>query len=226
MRTRHAIAGCGLSVAILSAAAVPASAQTTGSKVPVSFDVVGGINVSTLSLPIPLPDFEDLGLEFSVGTRVGLIAGVLMGVPAGDGITFETGGLISFKGASAAVTIPELGAATGDISIIYLDVPAIGRFRVARTARMTVAALAGVTMGFKLSAEQSASFMGETITMPIDEGMSSVDLGFTVGGRMEIGRAIVDGRYTFGLLNVANESGPAGETIKNRVLSLMAGWRF
>ena len=109
---------------------------------------------------------------------------------------------------------------------MYLDVPGLGRFRVAQGSRASFHALAGVTMGIKLHAEQSVSFMGESITEEIDEGMSSFDLGLTFGGRVEIGRGLIDVRYTFGMLNLATESGPDGETIKNRSLSFMAGWRF
>ncbi|HET9267798.1 MAG TPA: porin family protein [Vicinamibacterales bacterium] len=150
---------------------------------------------------------------------------MLVGIPVADGVAVETGALISFKGASTEITVPDFGTATGNINFTYLDVPALGRFRVVRGSRATVHALAGVTLGLKLSAEQSASFMGETITEDIDD-VSGFDLGLTFGGRVEIGRALVDVRYTFGMLNLAEEEGPNGETIKNRVLSFMAGWRF
>jgi hypothetical protein len=226
MRTRQILSGGLLASLILAGAAAPASAQTTGSALPVTFEVVGGINISTLSLPLLPPELEELGFDFEVGNRVGFVAGVLVGLPLRDGITFETGGLISSKGAGLDLTIADLGTATGAIEILYLDVPAIGRFRVVTSSAATVHALAGVTMGIKLSAEQSVSFMGESISESIDEGMSGFDLGLTFGGRVEIGRIIIDGRYTFGMLNVADEEGPEGEAIKNRTLSLMGGWRF
>lgn len=212
-------------LSLLAIGAAPASAQTTGSRLPVTFDVVGGINIATVTFPIVPPELTELGFDFSVGNRVGFVGGVLIGIPVADGVAIETGALVSFKGASLEITIPEIGTATGSLNLTYLDVPGLGRFRVARGSQATVHALAGVTMGLKLSAEQSASFMGQTMSDDL-EGVSGFDLGLTFGGRVEIGRGLVDVRYTFGMLNLAEESGPDGETIKNRVLSFMAGWRF
>jgi hypothetical protein len=224
MRTRQAVMG-GVLAASLFMVAAPALAQPAPSKLPVTFDVVGGINVATVSFPLVPPEFDALGFDFSVGNRVGFVGGVLIGIPVADGVAVETGALLSFKGASLKITIPEIGTATGNLNLTYLDVPGLGRFRVVTSSRTTLHALAGVTMGLKLNAEQSASFMGETITEDL-EGVSGFDLGLTFGGRVEIGRGLVDVRYTFGMLNLAEESGLDGETIKNRTWSFMAGWRF
>ena len=224
MRARQPVLGWVLGSLVLAMGAAPASAQTSPSGLPVTFDVVGGINVATVTLPLIPPEFDELGLDFSVGNRVGFVGGVLIGIPVTDGVAVETGALISFKGASLDITIAGLGTATGSIDLTYLDVPALGRFRVARGSRAAVHALAGVTMGLKLSAEQSASFMGQTMSDDL-EGVSGFDLGLTFGGRVEIGRGLVDVRYTLGMLNIA-EDAPDSESIKNRVLSFMAGWRF
>jgi hypothetical protein len=211
----------------MAIAAAPMSAQTAGSTPrPVGVEVVGGLTVATLSLPLIPPELGDLGFEFSVGNRLGFVGGVLIGAPVGDGIDFETGALISLKGATTKATIPEFGTASGDIRLTYVDVPLAGRFRVAQMSRGPISVVAGATMSFKLDAEQSATFMGQTISQTIDEGVSAFDVGLTLGGRVEIGHVIVDGRYTFGMLNVASESGPEGESLKHRVLSIMAGWRF
>jgi hypothetical protein len=226
MRTRRILSGGLLATFILAGAAVPASAQT---KLPVTFDVVGGINIATLNLPLPEFQFEEFDVDVSIGNRIGFVGGVLIGVPASEVITFETGGLISYKGASmdVTVTIPELGtvSADADISILYLDVPALGRFRVVRSSSTTVRALAGVTLGIKMSAEGTVSAMGTSESQPLD-GVSSFDLGLTFGGRVDIGKFLVDGRYTFGMLNLADDDAPSGEAVKNRTLSIMGGWRF
>ena len=223
MVRRRTVAGVLFGVLTLAIAAAPASAQT---RLPVTFDVVGGINISTLSVPDLPPEFAEFGFDFSVGNRVGFVGGVLVGIPVRDGIAVETGGLISFRGASLDITIPDVGTATGSMQFTYLDVPGVIRFRVASGSNATFHALGGVTMGLKLSAEQTASFMGETISDDI-EGVSPVDVALTFGGRIEVGRQfLIDVRYLLGLLNMAEESGPSGETIKSRSLSFMAGWRF
>jgi hypothetical protein len=223
MRARQLMAGVMFGLVTMGVAA-PASAQATGS-LPVTFDVVGGINISTLSVPLLPPTFDDLGVDFSVGNRVGFVAGVLVGIPMADGIAIETGGLISFRGSSLDITFEEVGTASGSFKLTYLDVPGLGRFRVARGSSATVHALAGVTLGLKLAASQEVSFMGQTVSDDLD-GVSAIDLGLTFGGRIEIGRALIDVRYTLGMLNLADESGEGGETIKNRSLGIMGGWRF
>lgn len=226
MRTRQMLAGVVFGLSSFAVGVTPASAQAAGSKLPVTFDVVGGINISTLSIPDLPPEFNDFGFDFSVGNRVGFVGGVLVGIPVTDGVAVETGGLLSFRGASLDITIPEIGSATGSFKFTYLDVPGLIRFRVARGSSATVSALGGVTMGLKLSAKETATFMGETVSDDIDD-VSAIDLALTFGGRIETGRHfLVDVRYLLGLLNLADTTGPAGETIKSRSLSLMAGWRF
>ena len=226
MRTRQTLASVVFGLSSFAIGVAPASAQTSGSKLPVTFDVVGGITISTLSIPDLPPEFADFGFDFSVGNRVGFVGGVLVGVPVTDAVAVETGALISFRGASLDITIPEIGTATGSFKFTYLDVPGLIRFRVARGSSATVSALGGVTMGLKLSATETASFMGQTVTDDLDD-VSAVDLALTFGGRIEAGRHfLVDVRYLLGLLNLADSAGPAGEAIKSRSLSLMAGWRF
>ena len=151
---------------------------------------------------------------------------MLVGVPVRDGLAFETGALISVKGASIKLSVPGFGSASGHLRMTYLDVPALGRFRVASTSRGPVSLLAGATASVRIQATEKFSFMGESMSESFTDGVAVFDLGLTVGGRIEHGRALVDVRYTHGLLNADTETGPGGETIKHRVVSFMAGWRF
>jgi len=224
MRTRLLLGRWTVGALAIVGSSMPASAQTKTRSV--AIDLVGGINVASMTFPVIPLDFADFDVDVSTGKRIGLVAGVLVGVPARDGIAFETGALVSFKGSTVDVTVAGFGTLGSHVSVAYLDVPAVGRFRVAKMSRGGASLLGGVTVGLKLSARQEASFMGETMSMTITDEVSTIDLGATIGGRVEIGRGLVDGRYTWGLLNVATESGPTGETIKNRVFSVMGGWRF
>jgi hypothetical protein len=227
MRTGHVIAQWLLGSFLVGIAALPAAAQATAPATrPVTIDIAGGVNLATMPVP-PVPsEFDDLGFDISTGFRAGFVGGVLVGVPTGDRLTFETGALLSVKGSSLEATLPGFGTMTGHFRMTYLDIPALAKFQAATTAQGPVSILAGVTAGFKLGARETLTFMGETISESISDGVSTVDLGLTIGARIQMGHALVDARYTHGLLNVASESGPTGETIKHRVFSFMGGWRF
>jgi hypothetical protein len=228
MRTQQVVERALATLFVFALSAVPAAAQTGGNAPrPVSVDVVGGVNLATLSLPIGTI-FEDapFDIDASIGRRTGLVGGVLVGVPMGRSAAFETGALLSVRGASMKVTVEGFGTATGAFRMIYLDVPALARLRVVTTPHGPLSLLAGPTIGFRLHARSSASFMGETMTQTFTDGVTAVDVGLTVGGRLEFGRGLADVRYTHGLRNAATETGPDGEAIKHRGVSFMAGWRF
>jgi aspartyl-tRNA(Asn)/glutamyl-tRNA(Gln) amidotransferase subunit A len=67
---------------------------------------------------------------------------------------------------------------------------------------------------------------GQTESRSIEEltgeTLKSFDLGLVVGAGVEFGRALVEGRYTHGLL----ETGDGDDSPKNRVFSVLVGFRF
>jgi hypothetical protein len=139
-------------------------------------------------------------------------------------MAFDTGALVSARGATMTATAPGFGTADGDFRMIYLDIPALVRARVARFGDSRVHLLAGATVGAKLHARVRASFRGQTMTQAFTSDLPAVDVGLTAGGRVDIGRAVVVISYTHGLTDTAK--GDAPEPIRHRVLSMMAGWRF
>lgn len=203
-----------------------ASAQTNRrTNGPVSFSVLGGINVAKLSLPLGIfEDAEDLGVDVTNGSRVGPIGGFLAGLPMTPSVTFETGALVSVRGAMVEATVPGLGTAKVDIRMIYLDIPALARLPVAGYGDRRVSVLAGATIGAKLHARARSSSLGQQFDMTFTDELPAIDVGLTVGARADVGRALVVISYTHGLTDTAK--GEEAEPIKHRVLSMMAGWRF
>ncbi len=214
-----------LGLAILVAASAPAAAQTAAPAAkPLSVSLVGGLNSATMSTPFPEVMIPELSL--SQGRRVGFVGGVLLDIPVAAPLAIQTGGLLSFKGTTMKAAVMDLGTAEIDARMVYLDVPALARVGVAKSGSTSAYLLVGGTLGLRLSADVIGSSGGFSQSESITSETSAVDFGLTIGGRVDVGRGIIDVRYTHGLVNVAPETGPAGETIKHRAISFMGGWRF
>jgi len=210
------------------ALATPAVAQTSGQAATAyAVYLVGGINVSTMTIPTPEVSIPELSV--STPSRIGFIGGVLVDVPVHAGVAFETGGLISVKGVTTRLTVMGVGSAEADVRMTYLDVPAHVRVGVAKSNSVTGFLLAGPTLGFRLSARVQGTSDGVTLTESITSDVTAIDLGLTIGGRVQYGRVFGDVRYTWGLIDTVANPMDDVETIgsvKHRVWSFMGGWRF
>ncbi|MFO7654580.1 MAG: porin family protein [Candidatus Krumholzibacteriia bacterium] len=118
----------------------------------------------------------------------------------------------------------------------YLEVPLLLRFAPATSSSMQPFFLVGPAIGFKtsskLSAEATASAMGETFTEEVEEDIEdvkSVDFGaaFGAGVQFAAGSATnisIEARYTLGLTSI-DDSG-SDMSIKNSALMFLAGVSF
>ncbi len=200
----------------------PAAAQAAAN--PIEVYLAGGLNIATVTTPIPEVTIPELSL--STGSRIGFIGGVLVDIPLMDRIGVETGGLLSIRGVTTTATVFEVPTEL-DLRMTYLDIPALIRVGLGKSESLSGFLLAGPTLGFHLSSSARVTTVGIGVTEGISELINPVDLGLTIGGRVQFKRIIADVRYTFGLLEAADTDGEfLNETSKHRVLSFMAGWRF
>ena len=193
---------------------------------PVSFSVVGGLNIARLSLPALAFDEIDIGVDVDLDStsRLGLIGGLLVEVPLSPKVTFDTGALLSTRGSGLKVTVTGIGTLEGDLRMLYLDVPAQVRLPVARSGSTVLHVLAGATIGARLHARSHVSFAGQTQDESFTSDVAPVDFGLTVGGRVDVGHALFIAQYVHGLIDTTE--GDAPEAVRHRVFSVMAGWRF
>jgi hypothetical protein len=154
------------------------------------------------------------------------MGGLLVEFPARSRIAFESGALVGERGTKMKVSHQFFGSANGDIRMIYLDVPAVALVEVANAPVSRVQLVLGSTVGIRLDARTRVTAQGQTQDQPITVGIPRLDVGLTVGGRVEPGHALFDVRYTHGLRNMAEGPDAQGENVKHRVVSMMAGWRF
>ena len=159
----------------------------------------------------------------SVGRRTGLIAGGFVDIPAGKSFLLEVGGLFSQKGSSTTISIPGVVSGTADTRVTYLDIPVLGLVSVAKFSQARVYLLAGPSFGIKIGARLKATVEGESDTQDLSDAIPSTDMGLTVGGRVEFRQGVLaEFRYTHGFTDLSD----AEESVKNRVYSVLIGYRF
>lgn len=172
----------------------------------------GGVNLANV---------RGSGDEGSAGfdARVGLVAGV-----------FATWRPVSWLALQPEVLVTSKGAALNDegidarLVLDYLEVPLLARVS-RRVSRATVYVAAGPTVAWLLRAKTRVVFDGSTEEIDMKDDVEPFDMGVAMGGGVEIGAFVIDGRYTLGLSDIDADRSDA-MTIRNRVISMTAGIRF
>jgi hypothetical protein len=204
--------------ALVPALFVLACGASTAVAQEISGGVKAGVNFANFKI-----DPEDDDMDFD--RRTGLIAGAFLVVPVSPQFAIQPEALFSMKG----VTIPRIedgdSDAEGRIKLDYLDVPVLARFSSPSTTGTSLHVFAGPSFNFRLSAKSGLEVNGESDDDDISDQIERFELALVVGGGVEFGRLLIDGRYAWGLSNV-NKDNQDDMKIKNRVFSVMAGVRF
>jgi hypothetical protein len=195
-----------LAIAVLIPATAAAQTRRT-SRVPIGVwnaGILGGVTSSTLSTANKTP------LKQAWGAQAGVFAD--RGINHNVGVRIEA--LVSQRGAKN-----EANANT--MHLAYLDVPLMVRVGPTSTNATHFHAFTGLTPGFLL---KTSTTTGGALAGGISTDVKSFDLGWLIGAGVEQHAWSLDGRYTFGLLNVNNV--PTGVEYKNRSFSINVGYRF
>ena len=187
-----------LAIAVLVSAGT-AHAQT-------SFGVKAGVNLANLSI-------DEADDTFEPENRTGFVAGVFVTVRGGGIFAFQPEALISSQGAKFSDSVN-----SGTAKIDYFQVPLL-----ARIGPSNVAVVVGPSIGFRINAKLS----GDGISVDnedFSDQIKRMDYGLVAGVTADVGKLVLDGRYTWGLTNIEEEA-TAAQT-KNRVISLTLGLRF
>jgi hypothetical protein len=202
--------------AVLSVPGV-AAAQSSG------VILVGGLNISKLSLPFPDFDFEDVALTVETRQRPGLVGGLLVDVDATRTAGFTLGALYSQRGAKMRAEVLGFGVGTVDFNMEYLEVPLLARVGVGGGGT-AFSVLAGGMVGVPVRARAIFSSFGFDEDESFTDALPDIDFGVTIGGRADFGRGSVTAWYTHGLTDLSEGFSP--EPVKHRVFTVLAGWRF
>jgi hypothetical protein len=187
-----------LVVALLVSAGT-ATAQTT-------FGVKAGLNLANLSIS----EADD---TFEPENRTGFVAGVFATFRGGGIFAFQPEALISMQGAKFSD-----GTDSGTAKIDYFQVPLL-----ARIGPSNVGIVVGPSFGYRIRAKLSAAGLS-TEDEDFSDQIKRMDVGLVAGLTADVGRLVLDGRYTWGLTNIEEEA--TADKTKNRVISLTLGLRF
>ena len=173
------------------------------------FGVKGGVNVANVDVSgdSNAPSFDP---------RIALVAGGFVRMPIASWLAVQAEGLYSEKGARF-----KEGGVDAKLILNYFEVPVLAHVRLAHLFY----AEAGPSMSFLLQAKGRTRFGGSTEDIDIKDSVETFDFGVAMGGGVELGRLIIDGRYTLGLSDSDKDKTDTSKS-KNRVISATLGFRF
>ena len=213
-----------------------AAAQTRAESAPVTFSVAGGFNLSRLSFSLPFDDeiLNEIDVNFANESRLGLVVGGLVDFRVAPGVSVVTGGLMSTRGGSMELTIPDIdlgeidlpavGTFELDTRMIYVDVPAFVAVGIAKSGENRFEAIGGAMIGFRAHARQKFTGLGFSVEQEFTDELPAVDFGLSIGGRYTCGHIFAAAYYTWGLTDLSDGDSP--DPIKHRYLTVIGGWRF
>ena len=181
-----------------------------------TFGIKGGLNFANMLAKDAIGNFDTKML-----TRMNL--GVTAEFGADEKFSFETGALLSFKGAKE-----DYGTAEGSYKITYLDIPLMAKLKF-NSDEAKFYGKFGPYLGIGLSGQSYDAGEGTKIKWGTSEDGSSeylkkLDYGISIGAGVELGAIDFGLTYSLGLANI---SGMGDDTkIYNRVLSLSVGYKF
>jgi hypothetical protein len=205
---RGTAAAAGIACALMLMAPSIARAQGLG------YGVKGGVNLGDLH--------EDTsGETASFDFRPGFVIGGFVTWPLGGRLDLQAEGLFTQKGAKS----DQLGG-TSTQKLDYVEIPVLLSNRLTGSRERNFSVFGGPSFGVRLRARSSASFSGgSTFEEDVSDQVKRTDLAIVGGLAYHRGRLIVDGRYSWGLTDIDEETGDDTK-IMNRGIAVLAGWKF
>ena len=136
-------------------------------------------------------------------TRIGVVAGAEAEYQLGDIYSIAVGLLYSSQGNKQTVDLPVLGKASVTWAPSYLNIPVVANVYVVKNLAVKL----GVQPGFCVAKDKLKA--------------NTFDLSIPVGLSYEYKNFVLDGRYNFGVTNVAK-----GVNTKNSVFQFTLGYKF
>jgi hypothetical protein len=178
-----------------------------------SLGVKGGVNLATQRNS---GSDDDIALT----SRVGLVGGVFVTLPLFGALELQPEGLVTSKG-----TRLDFAGVKASLVADYAEVPVLVRFSRRGTGTFNYYVAGGPAVAFLLRARSRTEFAGATEEIDISDQVNRFDFGVAMGGGIEIGSIVIDGRYTLGLQDIDKDKSDAVKTT-NRAVSLTVGFRF
>ena len=136
-------------------------------------------------------------------TRIGVAAGAEAEYQLGDIYSIAVGLLYSSQGKKQTVDLPVLGKSSVTWAPSYVNIPVVANVYVVKNLAVKL----GVQPGFCVGKDKA--------------DIKTFDLSIPVGLSYEYNNFVLDGRYNFGVTNVAK-----GVDTKNSVFQFTLGYKF
>ena len=136
-------------------------------------------------------------------TRIGVAAGAEAEYQLGDIYSIAVGLLYSSQGKKQTVDLPVLGKSSVTWAPSYVNIPVVANVYVVKNLAVKL----GVQPGFCVAKDKTEA--------------NTFDLSIPVGLSYEYNNFVLDGRYNFGVTNVAK-----GVDTKNSVFQFTLGYKF
>jgi outer membrane protein with beta-barrel domain len=175
--------------------------------------VKGGVNLAT-------ERFEGEAGNPSLGRRVGAVAGIFGTLPLLSWLELQPEALYAMKGAQL-----DLGGIKSSVGIDYLEVPVLVRVSPGGGRTLSYFVVGGPSIGFRLRARSRTQFETATEEIDISDDLERLDFGVAIGGGVERGSLVLDGRYTLGLKDIDKDKTDAVK-VTNRTISVTIGLKF
>ncbi len=201
-------------VLVLSAPLIHAQTITPG--------VRAGIDFSSLPNAGEIIDPIVRQPSTETSSKTGFLFGGFVTMPLVNRLAFEPELQFVMKG----VKLNEAsGGGTVTASVRYIEFPILVRYTVP-VNDYTGYLLAGPTFGVKAGTSAHIDGPNQTADVDIDSAIRTFDGGLAIAGGVEFHRYFVELRYTHGLNDVASDTIPHTDPVKNRVVAITAGIRF
>jgi len=212
MRSRIlALLACSALVVALTPGQSLAQARTT-------FGIEGGINVANIDFTAS--DTADSVPSFDSRTRG--VGGFFVAVDFNRHAGLQIEALYSQKGTKTSFSDSE-GSFEVEASLDYIEIPVLFRANMPASDAVTFRVFGGPAFGIKVKDDLKLTVDGEDASDQDDTQFKSYDLSLVVGAAVQFGPFFVDGRYSWGMIDVLDGD---PDEIKGRTFSFMVGFAF
>lgn len=130
--------------------------------------------------------------------RLGIGAGIAVRYHISPSLAIQGEAQFSQKGEKLEGNIPGFGVVE-EIQLDYIEIPVLARYAVPLSPLMTAGVFAGPSVGFPINSKL------KTDNDSFDIDNASTDFGLNVGVDIGSGPFSVDGRFNFGLTDIADD---------------------
>lgn len=169
---------------------------------------------------------DDVSDGYGYRRKVSLGGGGFVVLPLGGPLAVQIEALFTPKGGK----LSEQSNVTSSLLLNYFEFPLLARITPVRSSSASFHVFGGPSAGFRVSAKyklaQSQSGLSSGYTEDVSESVKRFDWGLIAGGGVNAGRhLVIDARYFWGLMDV-NRDVELGGGVRNRALTVLAGFRF